>query len=118
MNPALAKPVILGAVAGAVAGMLGVGGGIIVAPGLVLWLGLAQREASGTSIATIIASSAAALLAFGIRDRVNWGAALLVFVGAALGAVLGARIATRVSERMLTAAFALVLLAAGIRMLV
>ncbi len=118
VNSTVVKPLILGVAAGSVAGLLGIGGGIIVAPGLVLLLGVSQREASGTSIATIVASSGAALTAFGISGNVNLGAAVPIFIGAAVGAVLGARIASRVPERFLTAAFAVVLLVAGIRMLV
>lgn len=117
VNATYVKAAAIGAAAGVVAGVFGVGGGIIVVPGLVLWLGISQREASGTSIATIIASSAAALIAFGVSGNVDWPAAALVFIGAAFGAVIGARIATMVSERVLTATFAVVLFIAGIRML-
>ena len=66
---------------------------------------------------TGIASSSAALVAFGISGSVDWGAALLVFTGAAFGAVIGARAATLLPERMLSAAFAAVLVVAGIRMM-
>ena len=111
------KVAVIGVIAGVVAGLFGVGGGIIVVPGLVLWLAVTQRLASGTSIATIVASSAAALIAFGLGDSVNWAAALAVFIGAAVGAVLGARLANRLPERMLTAAFAVVLVIGGVRML-
>jgi len=117
VNATYAKAAAVGAVAGLVAGLFGVGGGIIVVPGLVLWLAINQREASGTSIATIVATSAAALISFGISGNVDWGAAGLVFLGAAVGAVIGARLATRLPEQMLTAAFAVVLLIAGVRML-
>lgn len=118
MNSIYVKGAIIGVTAGVIAGLFGVGGGIIVVPGLVLWIGLSQRHASGTSIATIIASSAAALVSFGIAGNVDWGAALIVILGAAVGAVIGARLATIVPERALTATFALVLVIAGIRMLV
>lgn len=117
MNATYAKAAVIGAVAGVVAGVFGVGGGVVVVPGLVLWLGISQRESSGTSIATIVASSAAALIAFGVSGNVDWAAALLVFAGAAVGALIGARIATRAPEHVLTAVFALVLFVAGVRML-
>ncbi len=117
MSATYAKAAVVGAAAGVIAGLFGVGGGIIVVPGLVLWLGISQREASGTSIATIIASSATALIAFGISGDVDWPAALLVFGGAAVGAVIGARVATRAPEHILSAVFAVVLFVAGIRML-
>lgn len=117
VNTSHAKAAFIGGAAGIMAGLFGVGGGIIVVPGLVLWLAVNQRQASGTSIATIVASSSAALVAFGISGSVDWGAALLVFTGAAVGAVIGARAATLLAERALSAAFAVVLLIAGIRMM-
>ncbi len=116
MNPALAKAIALGAVAGTVAGLFGVGGGVIVVPGLVLWLAISQREASGTSTATIVASSAAAMIAFGIGGNVDWRAAGLILIGSVVGAWGGAWIAERVNERALAVAFAVILAVAGIRM--
>lgn len=116
MSSALLKAIALGAVAGIVAGLFGVGGGVIVVPGLVLWLALTQREASGTSTATIVASSAAAMATFGISGSIDWRAAGLILVGSVVGAWIGAWIAERVNERLLAIAFALVLAIAGIRM--
>ncbi|MGB9357412.1 MAG: sulfite exporter TauE/SafE family protein [Acidimicrobiia bacterium] len=116
MSSALLKAVALGAVAGIVAGLFGVGGGVIVVPGLVLWMALTQREASGTSTATIVASSAAAMVTFGISGSVDWRAAGLILIGSVVGAWIGAWIAERINERLLAIAFALVLAIAGIRM--
>lgn len=116
MNPALIKAIALGAVAGAVAGLFGVGGGVIVVPGLVLWLALTQRQASGTSTATIVMSSAAAMLAFGISGNVDWSAAGLILIGSVAGAWGGAWIAERINERALAVTFAIVLAIAGVRM--
>ncbi len=116
MNPALAKAIALGAVAGTVAGLFGVGGGVIVVPGLVLWLAISQREASGTSTATIVASSAAAMIAFGVGGNIDWRAAGLILIGSVVGAWGGAWIAERVNERALAVAFAVILAVAGIRM--
>ena len=116
MNSALLKAVALGAIAGTVAGLFGVGGGVIVVPGLVLWLAISQREASGTSTATIVASSAAAMIAFGIGGNIDWHAAGLILVGSVVGAWGGAWIAERVNERALAITFAVVLAVAGIRM--
>ena len=116
MNPALAKAIALGAVAGTVAGLFGVGGGVIVVPGLVLWLAFSQREASGTSTAPIVASSAAAMIAFGVGGNVDWRAAGLILIGSVVGAWGGAWIAERVNERALAVTFAVILAVAGIRM--
>ena len=116
MSSPLLKAVALGAVAGIVAGLFGVGGGVIVVPGLVLWLALTQREASGTSTATIVASSAAAMATFGISGSIDWRAAGLILVGSVVGAWIGAWTAERINERVLAIAFALVLAIAGVRM--
>ncbi|MEA2009863.1 MAG: sulfite exporter TauE/SafE family protein [Actinomycetota bacterium] len=118
MSTALVKAIALGAIAGTVAGLFGVGGGVIVVPGLVLWLALAQREASGTSTATIVASSAAAMIAFGVGGSVDWQAAGLILIGSVVGAWGGAWLAERVNERVLAMTFAFVLLVAGIRMVI
>lgn len=118
MNQALTKPIALGAVAGTIAGLFGVGGGVIVVPGLVLWLAVSQREASGTSTATIVASSAAAMVAFGIGGDIDWHAAGLILIGSVVGAWGGAWIAERINERALAVTFAVVLAVAGIRMVI
>jgi uncharacterized protein len=116
VSSGLVKPVVLGSCAGIVAGLFGVGGGVIVVPGLVLWLGLSQRRASGTSAAAIVPTSAAAMLSFGIGGSVNWHAAALIIVGSLAGAWLGAWLADRLDERFLTVSFSVLLLIAGVRM--
>lgn len=107
----------IGLVAGVVSGLFGVGGGVIVVPGLILSLGFPQRRASGTSMATIVLSSAAALLVFSGGGEVDWRAAALVFSGSAVGAWIGARYLGRVPERWLGIGFSVVMFAAAARML-
>ena len=106
----------LGLIAGLVGGLFGVGGGIIVVPGLVLWLGFTQHRASGTSVATIVASASAALVAFAIDGSVDWQAAGLVAIGAVAGAAIGTRILHRIPARVLTRAFSVLLIVAAARM--
>ena len=88
----------------------------MVVPALVFFLGFAQHEASGTSTATIVASSAAALSGFVIEGEVDWAAASLVLVGAAVGAWLGARFLGKVPERGLALAFAAMMVVASARL--
>jgi uncharacterized protein len=99
----------IGLTAGFIGGLFGVGGGIIVVPGLVLLLGFNQHQASGTSTATIVASSAAALVGFAGSGEVDVPAALALVAGAALGAWLGARYLDRVSELWLLRGFILLM---------
>jgi uncharacterized membrane protein YfcA len=111
------RAVALGLIAGVVGGMFGVGGGIVVVPGLVLWLGFTQHRASGTSIATIIASAGAALIPFAIDGSVNWTAAAAITLGAIAGAALGARLLHLIPAQILTRAFSVLLIVAALRMI-
>jgi len=111
------RAVALGLTAGVVGGMFGVGGGIIVVPGLVLWLGFSQHRASGTSVATIIASASAGLIPFAIDGSVDWFAAIAITLGAIVGASLGARVLHRIPARNLTRAFSVLLFVAALRMI-
>ncbi len=110
------RAISLGLIAGLVGGLFGLGGGIIVVPGLVLWLHFGQHRASGTSVATIVASASAALLSFAIDGSVDWGAAGLVAIGAVAGAAIGARILHLIPAKVLTRAFSVLLLLAAARM--
>ena len=112
------RAVGIGLTAGFIGGLFGVGGGIIVVPGLVLLLGFTQHQASGTSTATIVASSAAALVGFAGSGEVDVPAALLLVAGAALGAWLGARFLDRVPELWLLVAFILLLVFTVVRLVV
>ena len=106
----------LGVLAGVVSGLFGVGGGVVVVPGLVLWMGLDQRRASATSLATIVASAGAALLLFGAASAVDWAAAGYLLIGSVVGAWVGARFLDRVPARVLTWTFASLMLVAAIRL--
>nr|WP_220481925.1 sulfite exporter TauE/SafE family protein [Nocardioides ginsengisegetis] len=113
--PRALKVLVTATGVGLLTGFLGVGGGFVVVPALVLALGLAPRVAGGTSLVVIALTSAASLL-FRAGSGVHpaWGLVLLLALAASLGAVLGARVATRVNQGRLTRAFAGVVLAAAL----
>jgi hypothetical protein len=108
--------ITLGLIAGLVGGLFGVGGGVIVVPGLVLWLGFSQHKASGTSVATIVASASAALVSFALDGSVDWTAALWVTMGAVTGAAIGTRILHLIPAETLRKAFSVLMLIAAARM--
>jgi len=99
--------------AGVFSGLFGVGGGAIVVPLLVLWLGYEHREATGTSltaIALIAAMAAAAHAAYGNVDLPN---GLLIAAPAIAGVLAGTAIQQRISERAVAAAFVVLLVASA-----
>lgn len=107
---------MLGLAAGFVGGLFGVGGGLLVVPGLVLWLHFEQRRASATSLATIVASSAAAVSRFAAGDAVDMAAALALFAGAGAGAYAGARLVGRVPNHWLARGFVAVVIVSALRL--
>lgn len=108
--------VALGIVAGAVSGLFGVGGGVIVVPGLVLWMGLDQRRAAATSLATITVSAATAVILFGRASAIDWPAAGYLLLGAAAGVRLAARYLERIPSVWLTWVFAALMFLAAARL--
>ena len=101
----------LGFVAGALAGLFGVGGGILFVPALTLVVGLSQLRAEGASLLAIIPVS---LLGSWRQQRagtVRWGAAAVMGTASVATAVIGAFIADATPPRTLRVLFALLMLA-------
>ena len=99
--------------AGAFSGLFGIGGGTIIVPLLVLWLGYEQREATGTSLAAIGIIGALAAAVHAAYGNVDLGKGLLVAAPAILGVVAGTAIQQRIPERGIAAAFVALLLASA-----
>jgi uncharacterized membrane protein YfcA len=95
--------------AGAFSGLFGIGGGTIIVPLLVLWLGYDHREATGTSLAAIAIIGAFAATAQGLYGNVELGRGLLLAAPAIGGVLAGTALQQRVSERVVAAAFVLLL---------
>jgi uncharacterized membrane protein YfcA len=110
--------VAIGVVGGLLSGLLGVGGGVVMVPLLVLWAGYRQREAHAVSLGAIIPISIAGILTFGIAGRVHWLDALALALGAVVGARLGASLLARSDERVLRIVFGCFLVAAAVAMAV
>ena len=110
--------VLIGVVAGVFSALFGVGGGIVIVPLLVLFAGFDQRPATGTSLVAITFTALAGTVAYAARGEVKPGAALIVGIPAAFGAILGATYQQRLQNRTLSFAFAALLVAGAIRLLV
>ena len=96
---------------GLLTGFLGVGGGFLVVPALLLALGLPMRLAAGTSLVVITLTSAAALaVRAGAGSAPDWGVVMVLTGVSALGGLVGARLATRVDTARLTTGFTVLVL--------
>ena len=99
--------------AGAFSGLFGVGGGTIIVPLLVLWLGYEQREATGTSLAAIAVIGALAAAAHAAYGNVDVWNGLLIAAPAIAGVLAGTALQQRISERAVAAAFVVLLVASA-----
>ncbi|HEX4188417.1 MAG TPA: TSUP family transporter [Solirubrobacteraceae bacterium] len=101
--------IAIGLAGGVIAGLLGVGGGVLFVPGLVIFLGLNQHEAEATSLLAIIP---VAIVGTYVQDRygnVRRGDALLLGLLSVAGAAGGVALANALSGTVLRDAFAVLL---------
>ena len=106
----------VGLLAGILSGLFGVGGGILIVPGLVLLMRMDQRRAHGTSLAAIVPIALAGVAGYALADAVDWTAGALLIVGAAAGAVVGTTALRVIPENWLRALFAVFLVLAAARL--
>jgi uncharacterized membrane protein YfcA len=102
--------------AGLLSGMFGLGGGIIIVPGLMFALRMDQRRAHGTSLAGVLPISMASIITYWVHDHIDWTVTLWLTIGSVGGALIGARLLAVLPKRVLTLLFVAVLAIAGIRM--
>lgn len=105
---------LFGAAIGAVSGLLGIGGGVLLMPGLVLLFGFSQAEAQGTSLAVLIPPIGIfAAMVYYQHGFVRLPVVGLIAAGFMLGAYFGARLVPHVSATHLRLAFGVLLLYLG-----
>ena len=112
------KLILIGLLGGVLSGLLGVGGGVIMVPLLVLTAGYGQREAHALSLGAIIPISIAGGAAYWAAGEVHPLEAGALTVGAIAGARLGAVALSRIDERTLKLVFGLFVLGVSILLLV
>jgi uncharacterized membrane protein YfcA len=114
----IAGLILIGLGAGVLSGMFGIGGGLVIVPSLVAFLGFETKKAIGTSLTAI-------LLPVGIlgvlehyrAGNVNFKYALLIDIGLFFGALIGARIIVDLDKVVANRLFAAFLIAVAVKML-
>lgn len=116
--PSLSAALVVGILAGFLSGLFGVGGGILIVPGLALVVGMDQRRAHGTSLAAIFPIAIAGTAGFAVDGSVDWAMAGVLAGGALVGTVLGTAALRRIRAAPLRLIFAGTLVVAAVRLLV
>ena len=109
--------IIIGLVAGVLSGMIGVGGGIIVIPALVLILGFNQQTAQGTTLAMMVPPiGLLAAFVYYKEGFVDVKAAVIICIGFIAGSYFGAKYAISIPDIFLKKIFSVILLLIAIKM--
>src|SRR5258705_5818555 len=109
---------VIGLAAGILGGLIGVGGGIIIVPSLIYFLGFSQKEASGTSLGILLLPvGILGVLQFYKAGYVDMRTVWLVSFGFLVGSYFGSKIALKFSQETVRKIFAIVMILIAIKMI-
>ena len=115
----IAAFIALGLLAGMLAGLVGVGGGIIIVPALVYLFHFSQKTAQGTTLALLVPPiGILAAYAYYKAGAVDIKAAVTIIIGFVAGSYLSARFASHINDTQLARIFGVFLLAAALKMII
>ena len=110
--------IIIGLVAGMLGGMVGVGGGIVIVPALVFFLGFSQKMAQGTSLGILLLPvGLLGVWQFYKEGFVDLRVVFIISAGFFAGSYLGSKLALSLSQETVKKAFAILLIVVALKML-
>ncbi|KPV61590.1 MAG: hypothetical protein AOA65_2407 [Candidatus Bathyarchaeota archaeon BA1] len=109
--------ITLASAVGIISAMIGVGGGFLVVPALVLLFFIPSHKAVGTSLTMIIFTALSSTLAYSRQRRIDYSLGLILTMGTVPGAIMGAYVTRFVTARGLSFLFGLFLVAVALRMM-
>ncbi|MDD5765269.1 MAG: sulfite exporter TauE/SafE family protein [Candidatus Marinimicrobia bacterium] len=113
------KQVTIGLFAGILAGLFGIGGGIVIVPALIVWLGYDQKTASGTSLAALLLPvGLPGVLIYFHAGQFDLQSAIYVASGLLIGALFGALFAIRMPSKIVNRLYGIFLLFVGVTFIV
>ena len=112
----LVRSIVVGVLAGFLAGLFGVGGGILMVPALVMVMHMDQRLSHGTSLAAVVPIAVSSTLSYSLSGEVDWPVVACLACGAIGGAVVGTHLLGVLPQKVLGYAFSFLLLATAARL--
>ena len=110
--------ILIGLAAGVVSGLVGVGGGILMVPAMVFFLGLSQHSAQGTSLAVMLPPvGILACINYYKAGALDWKFALIIAVTFVVGGYFGSKMAIAIDQRMLRKIFCVMMLLAALKLI-
>lgn len=118
MTTTIISLIIIGLLAGLLSGLVGVGGGIIMVPLLVLFLGFTQLQAQGTSLAVLaVPVTAVAVFNYYKAGYVNWKYALIIAIFFIIGSYFSSKLAVGLEQKTLKKIFSVFIIIIAGKML-
>ena len=109
---------IIGLFTGVLGGLVGVGGGIILVPALVFFLGFSQMDAQGTSLALIMFPvGILGVIQYYKQGHVDFKIVVLLAIGFIVGSFLGSKISLNINQQIVRKIFACLMIFIAIKML-
>ncbi|HVG40289.1 MAG TPA: sulfite exporter TauE/SafE family protein [Chitinophagaceae bacterium] len=109
---------LIGLFAGTLSGLIGVGGGIVIVPALIYFVGFSQHQAQGTSLGLLLLPvGILAVMNYYNKGHIDVKVVGIMSVGFVLGGFLGSKISLAVSEEIIKKVFAVILFYTAFKML-
>ena len=110
--------ILVGVAAGMLSGLVGVGGGIIIVPALVYFIGFSQKTAQGTSLALIMLPVGVfGVIQYYKQGHVDYRIVGILAIGFLVGSFFGSKLALTISQETLKKVFAVLMIIIAIKML-
>ncbi len=110
--------VIVGLAAGFLSGLIGIGGGVIIVPALVFFVGFTQKQAQGTSLGILLLPvGILAVIQYYKQGYLNVNYVFVVAIAFVVGGYFGSKIALTLSDEKMKKIFAIILLLISVKML-
>ncbi|CAN5602119.1 hypothetical protein BH11BAC5_BH11BAC5_37320 [soil metagenome] len=110
--------IVIGILAGMLGGMVGVGGGIIIVPALVFFLGFSQKMAQGTSLGILLLPvGLLGVIQYYKQGYVDLKIVFIISAGFFFGSLLGSKLALSLSQETMKKIFAVILILVAVKML-
>ncbi|MDG4946866.1 sulfite exporter TauE/SafE family protein [Weeksellaceae bacterium KMM 9713] len=109
--------VLIGIMAGFIGGMAGIGGGLVIVPLLIMFMGMSQHQAQGTSIGTLVIPIALlAAINYSKAGYINWKFVVFLALSFMVGSYFGSKLAISLDAKLLKRIFGTIMIIAAIKM--
>jgi len=110
--------IVIGLLAGILGGFVGVGGGLIIVPALIFFLGMTQFQAQGTSLAMMLPPiGILAVINYAKTDNLNWKFAMILAGAFIIGGFIGSKLTLSLSPLVVKRVFGVIMIVAAIKLI-